>query len=606
MIAFAEDHFGEYQLKQSPSGDKIIPKLCPLCHGGSANKDRNTFALFLDNGMFVCKRGSCGRHGRFEELVKELSGEDVQISRKMTAKKSEKQYVLPNTPLFPVSEEIYQYFEKRGISRETVDAFKIASDFEGNIVFRFFLDGVNVYEKYRKPKKPSTPEELKRKEWQFSGAKPILYNMDNVVFSQPLIITEGQCDAMALYEVGLTNVVSVPSGCDNLEFVTLCYDWLEKFSTIILFGDCDEPGRRMVETLIKRLGEYRVLVVRDYPEVPNSSPVKYCKDANEILLRYGESKLLEMVDGAEEIQTKGLIRVADIVPIDPTKVPRIKTMIPTLDDAIGGLAEGCVTLFTGKSGNGKSTLSGLLLLNAIEQGATCMAYSGELSAGLFQEWILAQACGSEYMSMRWDPIRGRNIPYVPSDVQQRILTWLGDRLLLYDNDEQFVDMTQADAIISVFTQAARKYNAKLFLIDNMLTSVADSEDEWRAQAVFINKIKKFATHYQAHVMLVAHPRKTRVGAEITQDDVSGTSAMMNLCDNAIVIKRPDLQVLKNRLDGKQVSIQCCYCPDSRRIYEAEKGDMNQFSWDHDGLKKPKQRPCDLPEYAPQLSQQYPF
>lgn len=605
MLDFADNYFGEYALKQSASGDKVIPKLCPLCHGGSANKDRNTFALFLDNGMFVCKRGSCGRHGRFEELVKELSGEDVQISRKAAPRKSEKQYVLPNTATFPATDEIYRYFDKRGISKETVDAFGIMSDFEGNIVFRFLLDGVDVYEKYRKPKKPSTPEEIKRKEWQFSGAKPILYNMDNVVFSQPLIITEGQCDAMALYEAGLTNVVSVPSGCDNLEFVTLCYDWLEKFSTIILFGDNDDPGKRMVETLIKRLGEYRVLVVRDYPEIPNSNPVKYCKDANEILLRYGESKLLEMVDAAEEIQTKGLIRVADIVPIDPTKVPRIKTMIPTLDDAIGGLAEGCVTLFTGKSGNGKSTLSGLILLNAIEQGTTCMAYSGELSAGLFQEWILAQACGSEFMSLRRDPIRGRDVPFVPPDVQQRILSWLGDRLLLYDNDEQFVDMKQADAIISVFTQAARKYNAKLFLIDNMLTSVADSDDEWRAQAMFINKVKKFATHYQAHVMLVAHPRKTKIGAEITQDDISGTSAMMNLCDNAIVIKRPDIGVLKNRLDGKQVTIECCYCPDSRRIYEAAKGDLNVFSWDREGLKPPKKRPCDLPEYAPQLSQQ-PF
>ena len=605
MLDFADNYFGEYALKQSASGDKVIPKLCPLCHGGSANKDRNTFALFLDNGMFVCKRGSCGRHGRFEELVKELSGEDVQISRKAAPRKSEKQYVLPNTATFPATDEIYRYFDKRGISKETVDAFGIMSDFEGNIVFRFLLDGVDVYEKYRKPKKPSTPEEIKRKEWQFSGAKPILYNMDNVVFSQPLIITEGQCDAMALYEAGLTNVVSVPSGCDNLEFVTLCYDWLEKFSTIILFGDNDDPGKRMVETLIKRLGEYRVLVVRDYPEIPNSNPVKYCKDANEILLRYGESKLLEMVDAAEEIQTKGLIRVADIVPIDPTKVPRIKTMIPTLDDAIGGLAEGCVTLFTGKSGNGKSTLSGLILLNAIEQGTTCMAYSGEVSAGLFQEWILAQACGSEFMSLRRDPIRGRDVPFVPPDVQQRILSWLGDRLLLYDNDEQFVDMKQADAIISVFTQAARKYNAKLFLIDNMLTSVADSDDEWRAQAMFINKVKKFATHYQAHVMLVAHPRKTKIGAEITQDDISGTSAMMNLCDNAIVIKRPDIGVLKNRLDGKQVTIECCYCPDSRRIYEAAKGDLNVFSWDREGLKPPKKRPCDLPEYAPQLSQQ-PF
>lgn len=606
MIDFADMYFGEYALRQSASGDKIIPKVCPLCHGGSSGKDKNTFALFLDNGMFVCKRGSCGRHGRFEELVKELSGNEIKLTRPAKKKKSEKQYVLPTTPTFAPTEEIYQYFEKRGITRDTIDAFGISSDIEGNIVFRFFFDGVDVYHKYRKPHKPATADEIKRKEWQFSGAKPILYNMDNVVFSQPLVITEGQCDALALYEAGITNVVSVPSGCDNLEFVTLCWDWLEKFSTIILFGDNDIPGRKMVETLIKRLGEYRVLVVRDYPEVPNSSPIVYCKDANEILLRYGESKLLEMVDNAEEIQTKGLIRVADVIPIDPTKIPRIKTMIPALDDAIGGLAEGCVTLFTGKSGNGKSTLSGQLLLNAIEQGMTCMAYSGELSAGLFQEWLLLQAAGSDYISLRWDPIRGRNIPYVPQDVQRRILDWMGDKMLLYDNNEQFVDLKQTDAIISVFTQAARKYNAKLFLIDNMMTSVADSDDEWRAQAMFINAIKRFATHYQAHVMLVAHPRKTKVGVEITQDDISGTSAMMNLCDNAIVIKRPDLSVLKNRLDGKQISIQCCYCPDSRRIYQIDKGDLNKFSWDKKGLTPPEKRACDLPEYAPQLSQQQPF
>lgn len=607
IIDFCDQYLGEYTIKQSASGDKIIPKLCPLCHGGSSGKDKNTFALFLENGMYVCKRGSCGRHGRFEDLVKELSGQEIRIARSgKNIKKSEKQYILPNTITLPPTDEIYEYFQKRGISRETVDAFKIASDLEGNIVFQFFLDGVDVYEKYRKPHKPATQEEMKRKEWQFSGAKPILYNMDNVVFSEPLIITEGECDALALYEAGLRNVVSVPSGCDNLEFVSLCWDWLEKFKTIILFGDNDPPGKRMVETLIKRLGEYRVLVVRDYPEIANSNPVAYCKDANEVLLRNGESALLEMVENAEEIQTKGLIRVADIVPIDPTKVPRIKTMIPALDDAIGGLADGCVTLFTGKSGNGKSTLSGQILLNAIEQGYTCAAYSGELSAGLFQEWILAQACGSDYMTLRWDPVRGRNIPFVPPEVQQRILTWLGDRLLLYDNDEQFVDMKQADAIISVFTQAARKYNAKLFLIDNMLTSVADSDDEWRAQAMFINAIKKFATHYQAHVMLVAHPRKTKLGSDITQDDISGTSAIMNLCDNAIVIKRPDLSVLKNRLDGKQVSIQCCYCPDSRRIYQIDKGDLNRFSWDKTGIEKPAKRACDFPEYEPQLGQQTPF
>ena len=600
LLDFAQQYLSPFQIKTSGQDEKLIPDLCPLCHGGSRNRDKHTFCLFLNNGTFVCKRGSCGRHGRFEELAKELSGQDVKFIRPDKVQKSEKQFVMPSVKVSDPTEEIYRYFESRKISRSTVDALKIGSDPDGNIVFRFFWNGEDVYHKFRRPKKP-LPDEVRRKEWQESGTKAILYNMDNVVFSKPLIICEGEIDCASLYEAGLTNVVSVPCGVDNNDWITYCFDWLEKFSTIILFGDNDAPGKRGVENWTKKLGEYRVLIVRNYPEIPGTNPVVCCKDANEILYRFGESALIEMVDSAEEVKTKGLIRVADITPIDPTKVPRIKTNIPMLDDAIGGLAEGCITLFSGRSGNGKSTLSGLILLNAIQQGITCAAYSGELPGGLFQEWILAQAAGSEWLGLKWDPIRGRNIPYVAPDVQHRILDWLGDRLLLYDNDEQFVDLKQADAIINVFTQAARKYNAKLFLIDNLMTSVADSEDEWRAQAIFINAIKRFTTHYQAHVMLVAHPRKTKVGAEITKDDISGTSAIMNLCDNAIVIKRPDLEVIKNRLDGKQVCIPCCYAADSRRIYQADKGDLNNFSWDKTGLKPPKVRADSMPEYGVQLS-----
>ncbi len=345
IIDFADQYLAPYSIRTSGQDEKIIPDLCPLCHGGSHGKDKHTFALFLSNGMFVCKRGSCGRHGRFEELAKELSNEDIKINRATIARKSEKQYVLPSSEVYPPTEEIYKYFELRKISMATVDAMNIGSDINGNIVFRFYWNGEELYRKYRPPHKAGPKE---RKEWQDSGTNPILFNMDNCVFSSPLVITEGQIDTMSLYEAGITNVVSVPCGCDNFSWVETNWSWLEKFHTIILFGDSDLPGKRMVETLIKRLGEYRCLVVRDYPQIPGSSPPLYCKDANEILYRFGESMLLEMVESAEEVQTKGMIRLSDVVPVDPTTIPRIKTMIPSLDDAIGGLTEGSVTVFTGK------------------------------------------------------------------------------------------------------------------------------------------------------------------------------------------------------------------------------------------------------------------
>ena len=607
MIDFADQYLAPYQLKQAGADDKLIPELCPLCHGGSSGKDKRTFALFLNNGTFVCKRGSCGRHGRFEELAKELSGQELHVARQGFQKKSDKQYVLPSIEVFPPTIEIYQYFEKRGISAATVDAFKIGSDKEGNIVFRFFLNGEDVYHKFRIPRKPQTPQEIKRKEWQESGTKPILFNMDNVVFSQPLVITEGQCDAMALYEAGITNVVSVPSGCDNNDWITICWDWLEKFQTIILFGDNDVPGRKAVDIWLKKLGEYRCLVVRNYPTI-NENSTQECKDANEVLVRLGESALIEMVESADEVETKGLIKLSSVIPSDPTKTNRIKTMIPDLDKAFGGLKEGGVTVLTGASGNGKSTLSGLLMLNAIEQGYKVCAYSGELPKEDFQEWINLQAAGSEWIGLKWDPIAGMNVPYVPLEVQKRIMEWYDPYFYLYNNDEPFIDVKQADAILQVFTMAARKDECKLFLVDNLMTTTADSDEEFRSQAVFVNSMKNFARHYNAHVLIVAHARKTKSGEQIQKSDVSGSSAIINLADGAIVSERPDLRILKNRKWGYQRTVTCCYCGDSRRIYQADAGDLNKFSWDKTGLTPPRVLANSMPEYGIQMSetQRQPF
>lgn len=38
------------------------------------------------------------------------------------------------------------------------------------------------------------------------------------------ITVTGNCDALSLYEAGARNVVSVPSGCTNLEWIDHCWD----------------------------------------------------------------------------------------------------------------------------------------------------------------------------------------------------------------------------------------------------------------------------------------------------------------------------------------------------------------------------------------------
>lgn len=195
-----------------------------------------------------------------------------------------------------------RYFNSRRISEATLKAFGISADKNGDIVFPFYRDGINVFEKFRHPRKPQPKE---RKEWQFPGAQGILFGMDLCSFAQPLIITEGQIDALSLYEAGARNVVSVPGGCGNLDWIDSCWDWLERFQTIILFGDNDEPGRKMVRDVVRRLDEARCMVVDSYPDRPDGKP---CKDANEILYFHGAQMLLDTLNSAVAVPVRGIIQ----------------------------------------------------------------------------------------------------------------------------------------------------------------------------------------------------------------------------------------------------------------------------------------------------------
>lgn len=592
VIDLADKYLFPYEIKQKPHGDELIPEFCPFCNGGSRQQDKKTFAVSLNNGCYVCKRGSCGKRGNLLSLA-EFFHENIRVSSKNAESflNASKSYVLPSVKMLPCTEEIYKYFESRKISRETVDAFKIGADEKGNIVFPFFENGENVFVKFRKPKKHK-PEDKFPKEWRESSTKPILFGMDACVFSQPLVITEGELDSMSLYEAGIRNVVSVPSGCEDFSWVENCYDWLEKFKTIILFGDNDEPGQKMVKTLTKRLDESRCKIVEDYPASPRGGS---CKDANEILYFCGEFELISMVESAKDVPVKGLLNLSDVIPTDPTLVPRIKTNIPKLDEMTGGLLEGGITIVLGKAGSGKSVLSNMIALSAIEQGYTVCVYTGEFRADRFQYWLNLQAAGSDYITLKYDPVKGKQVPVISYAVQDRIMKWYNGKLLLYDNDEVF-DGSQSDSIMSVFTMAVRRHGARLLIVDNLMMTVSDKEDEWRAQAIFANQLKKFANKYGVAILLVAHARKTKAGEKLTSDDLSGASATNNLADVTMSVENGHIHVLKNRDTGALGTIDFCYCPDSRRIYQADHGDLLKLSWDRSGLTPPDPRADSLPEY----------
>ena len=595
VISLANKYLRPYKIVNG----QVSAMTCPFCHGGEHN-DQYSFYVGLYNGTYYCHRAGCGAKGSFYSLAnhfgEKINNDGFKINVHQNTKKL---YELPDEETFhPATDVIYKYFESRHISKETVDAFHIMSDDEGNIVFPFYRNKTLTYVKMREPRKYVKGESNRPKEWQLANTEAIPFNMDGVSFKKPLFITEGQIDSMALYEAGITNVISVPSGCRNLEFVTTCWDWFEKFSQIVLFGDNDEPGLEMIHTLLARLGEDRCLVPPQYPEfIFNGQQTgKMCKDANEILYCYGPEQLKEFAELCEPAPLKGVINAADIVYVDPMSIPRVMTNIRELDNTIGGLAQGALTLLSGKRSEGKSTITGELALNAIEQGEKVAFYSGELSAQNWLNWIMLQATERQYLDVRMDDRTGKAYTYVPYEVQQRIRKWIDGKLFLLDNASLEME-DQSEAILSTFTMIARRYAPALFIVDNLMSSISTAEEELKAQTKFSNALKKFATKFRTHVILIAHPRKSKPGERFTNDTVSGSANLTNVSDTVLSIEKPNIRITKNREFGKCGFIQCSYDPANRRIFQTNMGDRTVYSWNHADLNVPLNRVDAYPEFA---------
>lgn len=601
VIDLCARHIGNFKIRNG----QAVAKVCPFCNGGD-NHDTDTFAVGLHNGMYNCKRGSCGKHGTFRDLC-EFFGErfapQADAIKPIGAQK--KTWDKPDPEkLLPLTEDAITYMARRKISQETLEKWHISCDEKGNIVFPFYRDGVLTFVKYRRPKRHEAGDGPK--EWQDKNTQPILFGMDQVSWHKPLFITEGEIDALSLYEAGVTNVVSVPSGCCNMDWIPECWDWLEQFQQIVLFGDNDQPGLEMISTLTKRLGEDRCMIVPEYPQVIYNGKDynRTCKDANEILFYYGQETLAAIADACEPAPVQGMLNVASVPFVDPSQLPRIYTRIPALDAAIGGFGEGGLTILSGKRGEGKSTIAGNFLLNAIEQGYSCAAYSGELSAYKFLEWIMLQACESKYITIHTDARSGKRYPAVPQEIQDKIRAWIDGKLFLYDN-AFLTDDSLIDSIINVFTICARRFGCKLFLVDNLMMLCSGLEEEIKAQAKITSALKAFAVKFKAHIILVAHPRKLQGNTNFTNDDVSGNSAITNLSDNVFSIEKPNIRVTKNREFGDTPYIECSYNPANRRIFQTSTGDKIVYSWDHRGVKTPEDQACVLPEFQVQAKKQEP-
>ena len=487
------------------------------------------------------------------------------------------------------------YLNKRKISNETIDLLDISADKNGNIVFNYYdTDGELVLVKYR----PS--HSLKKgdvKTWCQKGADTsnVLWNMNHVRPSGSLLICEGEIDCCSFIQAGFYQTVSVPLGAQNFKWIEENWDFLQGFDTIIIAGDNDKAGQKMIKEACARLSFTNV----KYDESNVFKESTRTKDANDVLQLFGESYLFNLVLNAKETPIDSVVKMSYVEDMNINEMDGIEVGIKKLDDELIKIFCGGVTIVTGKASAGKTTFLNQIALSAMDQGMPVFLFSRELLNSMSKDWYKTVGAGIRNMheTTYTDPRTGKERKFwvVNQEAKKRMDEYYKDMLYVYKDEAS----NEATELLSTMEQLARRRGVKCFLIDNLMTVFLPEDKDGGvngAQTKFISDLTKFSMKYGAICVLVAHPRKTQAGQEIGLDDISGSMNIVNLAVRTIGLRRVTdkekedennkyhnydvvITSVKDRIFGSTAEIPCHYSKPTRRFFSNPDEWDRKYGWD---------------------------
>lgn len=407
----------------------------------------------------------------------------------------------------------------------------------------------------------------------------LTYHEDALDTSKSLWFVRDVLDVSALHE----NAVCLAA--DNFSVLIRCKPFFKAFPSVFIALADNELRTVVAEAFEEYLPEVLVLL-------PDDKAFKAHKNIREVHEAGGSVAVDRLIAGASERPMRGLLDLARVEKETPENIPSVLSGFDVLDGVTGGFYGSELSVWTGKSGGGKSSILGQILVEAIHQGHKVCAYSGELSAWRFKQWVSLQAAGPDNITEKEDRFSGYQFFVVNPLAQDRIDNWWGGRFFLTDNT--MPDSSSEDEIIALFEYAVRRHGCSVFLVDNMMTarfSATHDSDYYRSQSTFVGRLIEFAKRYEVHVHLVAHPRKTDADRRLSAEDIAGSADIRNRCDNLFSLERLSedaaaakgfdtvLRVLKNRNCGKEISIGLCFDRASRRFFKPGTAPNKSYGWE---------------------------
>lgn len=455
----------------------------------------------------------------FVEAVKTVANSlGINVDLKIPQKKI---YAAATEGYSPLTPYTLKYLKNRGITKQTAEYWNLQTTQRNGewIVFQYKDEkGKVVFNTFRKLSDKKCQREKDTKE--------ILWGLDKIDLEKPVIIVEGQFDAMVVSQCGYNNVVSVPSGIQATAWIENSWQFIQKVKRFIIWCDNDEPGINGAELIRNRIGKEKTLV--DYHP-------KF-KDANDMLLSAGKEEVKNFIDDLLHEKVEGLTNMGRRRNIQE-KQESFKIGFPEIDRHFKNFKYGQLSVVFGRDNEGKSTFISQIIANIL-QTEKVFLYSGELTDDNIELWIMSQIVGrkKEFISdhkNEWGDIEHE----ITSNAKNAIRKWYQDRFYSYENK---VETTKHSMLFDVMEMAYKKHGIKIFFVDNLMSAIEESNDNTNSQETnFVKKCKEFALAYNVHVVLIAHPNK--IGSEehtpLAKVHVNGSKTITNIADNILAVER---------------------------------------------------------------------
>jgi twinkle protein len=495
---------------------------CPQCTPGRKHKKERDLCVNVEKGTGLCQH--CGW--------------SFTVSEKIVAPKS---YAKPSFIYLDIPEKILEYLQGRGFTQKTLADNRVTVGKIGDadaIKFPYFKYQECVNVKYRA---------MDKRFCQEKNAEACLYRFDQIENSEKLIICEGEFDALSFCEAGINYATSVPNGAPppNAQNYTREFAYLESAQYILdackkvyLALDNDGPGKLLEQELARRIGVEKCYRVQ-YPAG--------CKDANDVLVKFGKHALKECVENAEAYPVEGIFtpsQIGDLVLhlYDYGDQRGVSTGWPDLD-RFYSVKTGQMTVLTGIPGAGKTEWLDALIVNlALKHGWTFALFSPE-------NWPIERHAQSLIEKICRRPFHSDNCEPGTQRLNRQVLEETIDTIdgrfffIMPPENQMTIESILEKARVTIF-----RHGIKGLIIDpwNEIDHRYEGLSETQYISEILGKIRRFARRNGVHVWIVAHPQKLMRDKETgkykppTMYEISGGAHWRNKADVGLCVHRPDM------------------------------------------------------------------